>query len=187
MDCPSAPRQGDAGGSTVAGGRGSHRSAGEASYGLPLATRCSYTGNHRLAGSAAGTSLEAAWRGSSMARNILSSSSSYAEFCRPDATARAVRREREYQSDQPGSQTPRREQPCQEPGTGKKTAEKEMSPSQGEWQERAANLLLLAAAQQTNVVTHLETGLSPKVLPAAPSLRLAPPQPATPRPPFFTP
>src|SRR5260370_36408746 len=127
MDCPSAPRQGDAGGSTVAGGRGSHRSAGEASYGLPLATRCSYTGNHRLAGSAAGTSLEAAWRGSSMARNILSSSSSYAEFCRPDATARAARREREDHSDQPGLQPPQREQPCQETRTAQTTDETKTS------------------------------------------------------------
>ncbi len=73
--------------------------------------------------SAAGTSLEVAWRGSSLAGNILSGGSSYAELRRPDATSRAVRREREYQPDQPGSQTTRGEQPFQEPGAGKKTAE----------------------------------------------------------------
>jgi len=74
--------------------------------------------------SAAGTPLEAAWRGSSLARNILSSGSSYAGLHRPDATSRAVRREREYQPDQPGSQTTWREQPFQEPGAGEKTGRK---------------------------------------------------------------
>ncbi len=74
--------------------------------------------------SAAGTPLEAAWRGSSLAGNILSSGSSYAGLHRPDATSRAVRREREYQPDQPGSQTTWREQPFQEPGAGEKTGRK---------------------------------------------------------------
>jgi len=63
----------------------------------------------------------------------------------------------------------------QEPG--KKPAEKERSPSPEEWQEGAGSLLLLAATQQTNVLTQLETALSPKVLTAAPSLRLAHSQP----------
>lgn len=52
---------------------------------------------------AAGTSLETAWSGSSLARNLLSSGSSYAKLRRPNTAARAVRYEREYQPDQPRS------------------------------------------------------------------------------------
>jgi hypothetical protein len=54
-----------------------------------------------------------------------------------------------------------------------------MSPSQGEWQEGAGSLLLLAAAQQTEALAQLEAALAPKILTAAPSLRLARLQPAT--------
>jgi hypothetical protein len=50
--------------------------------------------------------------------------------------------------------------------------------SQGEWQEVAGSLLLLAAVQQTEALTQLEAALTPKVLTAAPSLRLARLQPA---------
>src|SRR6266567_2154283 len=55
----------------------------------------------------------------------------------------------------------------------KKTAAKELFPSQGAWQEGAGSLLLLAAVQQTEALTQLETALTSKVLTAAPSLRLA--------------
>ena len=163
----------------MAGDSGSHRNAGEASHGLPLSPCGTYQGGSGLAGWAARSPLETAWGGTNLDRNILSRGSSHAELRRPNAASRAVRREREYQPDQPRSETTRGQQSSQEPGTGKKTAEKEMSSSQGEWQEGAGGLLLLAAAHQTNVLTQLETALSPKVLTAAPSLRLAHSQPAT--------
>ena len=66
------------------------------------------------------TSVETARRGTSLARNLLSSGSSYTELRRPNPAARAVRCEREYQSDQPRPQATRGEQPFQKPGAGKK-------------------------------------------------------------------
>jgi hypothetical protein len=44
---------------------------------------------------------------------------------------------------------------------------------------RCRGLLLLAAAHQTNLLTHLEAALTPSLFAAAPSLRLARLQPAT--------
>src|SRR5438128_309719 len=46
-------------------------------------------------------------------------------------------------------------------------------------QEGAGSLLLLAAVQETKLLSHLETALSPSLLTTAPSLRLAHSQPAT--------
>ena len=79
---------------------------------------------------------------------------------------------REYQPDQPRASSSRSEQPSCGPKTGKKTEGEEVSP-QAEWQEGAGGLLLLAAAHQTNLLTHLEAVLSPSLFAAAPSVRLA--------------
>ncbi len=54
-----------------------------------------------------------------------------------------------------------------------------MPSPQAEWQEGAGSLLLLAAAHQTGLLTELQTALSPSLLTADPSLRLAHSQPAT--------
>ena len=94
--------------------------------------------------SATRTSQTAAWSGSCLPRNLLSSGSLYAEFCCPNTTSRAVRREGEYQPDQPRSETTRGEQPFQERGAGKKTAAQASPPSQEEWQEGAGSLRRLS-------------------------------------------
>lgn len=56
---------------------------------------------------------------------------------------------------------------------------KEAPSQQAEWQEGAGSLLLLAAAQQTDLLPRVETALSPRILTTAPSLRLARLQPTT--------
>lgn len=71
------------------------------------------------------------------------------------------------------------QQPSQEPAAGeKKTGEGSAFP-QPEWQEGAGSLLLLAAAQQTELLPRRESALSPNLLTTAPSLRLAHSQPET--------
>ena len=50
---------------------------------------------------------------------------------------------------------------------------------QPEWQEGAGSLLLLAAAQQTALLPHLESALSSSLPPSHPSVRLARAQPTT--------
>jgi hypothetical protein len=52
-------------------------------------------------------------------------------------------------------------------------------PTQPEWQDGAGSLLLLAAAQQTELLPSLESALSPNLLSTDPSLRLAHSQPET--------
>jgi len=59
-----------------------------------------------------------------------------------------------------------------------KTRVKEVA-AQAEWQEGAGSLLFLAAAHQTSLLTELQTALSPSLLTANPSLRLAHSQPTT--------
>lgn len=56
---------------------------------------------------------------------------------------------------------------------------KEVPSPQAEWREGAGSLLLLAAAQQTGLLTSLETALSPSLLTTDPSLRLAHSTPVT--------
>lgn len=129
--------------------------------------------------SAAGPSQTATWRGSNLSRNLLSNGSSYAKLRHPNTASRAVRREGEYQPDQPRSETTRGEQPLQEQGAGEKTAAQSRPPSQEEWQEGAGSLLRLSAGKPPEALTQLETALAPRVLAAAPSLRLARLQPAT--------
>jgi hypothetical protein len=51
--------------------------------------------------------------------------------------------------------------------------------SQPEWQEGAGSLLLLAATHQTELLSRLQTALSPDLLTVNPSLRLPHSQPAT--------
>lgn len=101
----------------------------------------------------------------------------------PSSTLQVELRERfepprEHQPDQPRAGRSRSEQPSYGPGTGKKTEGAEVSP-QARWQEGAGGLLLLAAAHQTNLLTHLEAALTPSLFAAPPSLRLARLQPAT--------
>jgi transposase len=69
----------------------------------------------------------------------------------------------------------------QEPGKKAEwqTAEKRSALAQPEWQEGAGNLLLLAAAQQTGLLTALETALSQSVPTSGPSLRLTHSVPTT--------
>jgi hypothetical protein len=59
----------------------------------------------------------------------------------------------------------------------KKAGERSAFP-QPEWQEGAGSFLLLAAAQQTELLARLETALSPNLRTIAPSLRLAHTQPS---------
>ena len=101
----------------------------------------------------------------------------------PSSTLQVELRERfepsrEYQPDQPRAGRSRSEQPSYGPGTGKKTEGAEVSP-QARWQEGAGGLLLLAAAHQTHLLTHLEAALTPSLFAAPPSLRLARLHPAT--------
>ena len=65
------------------------------------------------------------------------------------------------------------------PRAGKKKAGEGGAFPQPEWQEGALSLLLLASAHQTGLLTELQTTLSPSLLGASPSLRLAHSQPAT--------
>src|SRR5258708_9063428 len=65
------------------------------------------------------------------------------------------------------------------PALGEKKAGEEGASSQPEWQEGAGSLLLLASAHQTGLLTELQTTLSPSLLGASPSPRLARRQPAT--------
>jgi transposase len=95
----------------------------------------------------------------------------------PSSTLQVELRERfepprEHQPDQPRASSSRSEQPSHGPETGKKTEGEEVSP-QAQWQEGAGGLLLLAAAHQTNLLTHLEAALTPNLFAAPPSLRLA--------------
>lgn len=66
---------------------------------------------------------------------------------------------------------------CPEPGK-KKAGEGGAFP-QSEWQEGALGLLLLAAAELTALLSHLQTALPPSLLAGYPSLRLAHCLPAT--------
>jgi hypothetical protein len=54
-----------------------------------------------------------------------------------------------------------------------------VSPPHPEWQEGAGSLLLLAAAQETQLLSCLETALTPNQFPTAPTLRIARSRPAT--------
>jgi hypothetical protein len=60
-----------------------------------------------------------------------------------------------------------------------KNCKVESTSVQSEWQEGAGSLLLLAAAQQTDLLPSLEKALSPNLCAADPSLRLAHSQPIT--------
>lgn len=65
------------------------------------------------------------------------------------------------------------------PQQQEKNAKEEPASAQPEWQEGAGSLLLLAVAQQTDLLPSLERTLSPNLRAADPSLRLAHNQPAT--------
>ena len=61
----------------------------------------------------------------------------------------------------------------------KKNGKEQPASAQPEWQEGAGSLLLLAAAQQTELLPCLQAALFPRQLTADPSLRLPHSQPAT--------
>ncbi|MBO0793360.1 MAG: helix-turn-helix domain-containing protein [Ktedonobacteraceae bacterium] len=60
-----------------------------------------------------------------------------------------------------------------------KTGESGISSSQPEWQEGVGSLLLLAAVQETALLSSLETALTPNLSTASSSLRAARSRPAT--------
>ena len=86
---------------------------------------------------------------------------------------------RQYQPDQPCPGGIRSQQPCQVPRAWKKKAGEGGAFPQSEWQEGALGLLLLAAAELTALLSHLQTALPPSLLTGHPSLRLAHSLPAT--------
>ncbi|HEY4033722.1 MAG TPA: hypothetical protein VGL94_07160 [Ktedonobacteraceae bacterium] len=111
----------------------------------------------------------------------------HAESGDPNTATRAVWFEHKYQPDQPCPSDTRSEQLPTEPGAGKKTGVKaDPFTDPAQWQEGAGSLLLLAAAHQTSLLPSLETALSPDLLTAHPSSRLAHSRPATLRSQFLT-
>ena len=68
---------------------------------------------------------------------------------------------RQYQPDQPCPGGIRSQQPCQVPRAWKKKAGEGGAFPQSEWQEGALGLLLLAAAELTALLSHLQTAVAP--------------------------